>query len=85
MQIDFSQMHCGRQDEVIERMAKYIDLAAEHGAAKIGDLDLVTRKVFIACYSQASNHEFYICDIDKHKGIDTPEELRDILNQWGYL
>jgi hypothetical protein len=87
MQIDFSQMHCGR-DAVIDRMTKLIDLAAERGAVSIdGILALVSRNLFVAENPNAeiSNHEFFVCDKGRQVGIDTPEELKQILSQWGYL
>jgi len=85
--IDFSQMHCGR-DEVRERMERHIDLAAERGAVSVdGILALVSRNLFIAENPNAeiSSHECFVSDSERTKGIDTPEELKQILSQWGYL
>lgn len=81
MQIDFSQMHCGR-DEVRERMVEYIDIAAERGYVAIGCCWLINVNPEVA----RSNHEFFVRDKDgRMAGINTPEELKQILSDWGYL
>jgi len=94
--IDFSQMHCGR-DEVLEQMDELIDASAGCGVVIINTdsvfgsggsmaILLVSRKFLSSGpVEKLSNHEFFVCDEDRQVGIDTPEELKQILSQWGYL
>jgi len=90
-------MHCGR-NAVLEQMAELIDASAGCGAVIINPADsvfgsggsmailLVSRKFLSSGpVEKLSNHEFFVCDEDRQVGIDTPEELKQILSQWGYL
>jgi hypothetical protein len=96
MKIDFSQMHCGR-DAVLKQMEELIDASAGCGAVIINPdsvfgsgssmaILLVSRKFLSkGPVEKLSNHEFFVCDEGRQVGIDTPEELKQILSQWGYL